>query len=50
MAKTDGGKKGKPYSKPTLVIYGGVRELTKTLGAHQMSDGGSPRGVDRTSA
>lgn len=50
MLKPDSNKREKPYSKPTLTVYGKLRELTKSLGATGMSDGGSPRGVDKTSA
>jgi hypothetical protein len=39
----------KPYSKPTLTLYGTVRELTQRVGAHGTGDGGSfPR--NRTGA
>jgi hypothetical protein len=31
----------KPYSKPALTLYGTVRELTKRVGLHGRSDGGS---------
>jgi len=31
----------KPYSKPTLTVYGTVRELTQHVGARGNSDGGS---------
>jgi hypothetical protein len=30
----------KPYSKPTLTVYGTVRELTQSAGAHGNLDGG----------
>jgi hypothetical protein len=30
----------KPYSKPTLTLYGTVRELTQKVGAHGSTDGG----------
>ena len=36
----------KPYSKPTLTVYGTVRELTKSVGGRGNPDGGgrfSPR-------
>ena len=39
----------KPYSKPTLTLYGTVRELTQRVGAHGTGDGGTfPR--NRTGA
>jgi hypothetical protein len=31
----------KPYSKPTLTLYGTVRELTQRVGATGNNDGGS---------
>jgi hypothetical protein len=31
----------KPYSKPTLTVYGTVRELTQNVGARGTLDGGS---------
>jgi hypothetical protein len=31
----------KPYSKPTLTLYGTVRELTQQVGTHGTSDSGS---------
>jgi hypothetical protein len=30
----------KPYSKPTLTLYGTVRELTKSVGTHGSGDSG----------
>jgi hypothetical protein len=30
----------RPYSKPTLTVYGTVRELTQSQGARGHSDGG----------
>jgi hypothetical protein len=30
----------KPYSKPTLTVYGTVRELTQNQGGNGQSDGG----------
>jgi hypothetical protein len=32
----------KPYSKPTLTVYGTVRELTQTTGIHGTQDGPIP--------
>ncbi len=32
----------KPYSKPTLTVYGTVRELTQRVGTHGNRDGGTP--------
>lgn len=37
----------KPYSKPTLTVYGTVRELTESQGARGHRDGG-PRRTPRT--
>jgi len=34
-------KPEKPYSKPTLVVYGAVQQLTGTLGNTQKPDGGA---------
>jgi hypothetical protein len=39
MAKAEVDKR-KPYSKPTLTIYGKIHELAKTVGAHGTVDGG----------
>ena len=39
----------KPYSKPTLTVYGTVRELTQTVGVHGTVDGG-PVSNPRTQA
>jgi hypothetical protein len=36
--KTDHNEQTKPYSRPTLVIYGTVQELTKSVGIHGMPD------------
>lgn len=33
----------KPYSKPTLTVYGTVRELTQKTGRTGNADGGNPR-------
>jgi hypothetical protein len=33
----------RPYSKPTLTVYGTVRELTQKVGRTGQADGGSPR-------
>ena len=32
----------KPYSKPTLTVYGTVWELTRSVGTHGKSDSGRP--------
>jgi hypothetical protein len=29
----------KPYTKPTLVVYGQIRDLTKAVGGTGMNDG-----------
>jgi hypothetical protein len=41
MAKIVRIKQEKPYVKPTLTIYGTVRDLTKTTAPHGQLDGGS---------
>jgi hypothetical protein len=41
MAKTDSNKPVKPYSKPTLTIYGKVQELTQAVGNMGQMDGGA---------
>jgi hypothetical protein len=33
----------RPYSKPTLTVYGTVRELTQSRGSRGRLDGGGPR-------
>jgi hypothetical protein len=46
MIKTVKREPKKPYSKPTLTVYGTVRELTQSQGFAGQSDGGarsSPR-------
>jgi hypothetical protein len=37
----------KPYSTPTLTVYGTVRELTQTVSIQGRLDGGRP-GANRT--
>ena len=39
----------KPYSKPTLTVYGTVRELTQTVGIGGNADGGRGARANRTS-
>jgi hypothetical protein len=36
--ETDHNERRKPYSRPTLTIYGTVQELTKSVGIHGMPD------------
>jgi hypothetical protein len=36
-------KPKKPYTKPTLTVYGTVRELTQARGNRGNPDGGGPR-------
>jgi len=43
MVKTVKREPKKPYSKPTLTVYGTVRELTQNLGSRGQIDGGSSR-------
>jgi hypothetical protein len=38
----------KPYSKPTLTVYGTVRELTQRVGTHGKADGGRSLRANRT--
>jgi hypothetical protein len=38
----------KPYSKPTLTVYGTVRELTRSTGSSGTPDGGRVAGFTRT--
>ena len=40
MAKPAKRETKKPYSKPTLTVYGTVRELTHANGPHGNRDGG----------
>jgi hypothetical protein len=42
MDKPDKRETKKPYSKPTLTVYGTVRELTQSVGIHGQRDGGTP--------
>jgi hypothetical protein len=43
-------EKKKPYSKPTLTVYGTVRELTQTVGRSGRPDGGNPRSARHATA
>jgi hypothetical protein len=47
MAKPVKRETKKPYSKPTLTVYGTVKELTQSRGIRGRSDGG-PRARPRT--
>jgi hypothetical protein len=38
----------KPYSKPTLTVYGTVRELTQRVGISGKADGGRSARANRT--
>ena len=38
----------KPYSKPTLTVYGTVRELTQTVGRTGKADGGRGARTNKT--
>jgi hypothetical protein len=42
MAKPVKRETKKPYTKPTLTVYGTVRELTQRVGTHGTLDGGLP--------
>ncbi|HTG29227.1 MAG TPA: lasso RiPP family leader peptide-containing protein [Methylomirabilota bacterium] len=48
MSKPDK-KPEKPYSKPTLTVYGTVRQLTGVVGHHMALDGGSIVNMTHTS-
>jgi hypothetical protein len=50
MAQTDHSKREKPYSKPTLTIYGNVQELTMAVAMGGMNDHGLVTGRKHTSA
>ncbi len=50
MAQTDYSKREKPYSRPTLTIYGKVQELTKSVGPNGNKDGGATMGRKHTHA
>jgi hypothetical protein len=41
MGKPENPEPKKPYSKPTLTLYGTVRELTRMVGIHGNADGGT---------
>jgi hypothetical protein len=41
-------KPEKPYSKPTLTVYGTVQQLTGTVGPKMALDGGGIKGMLRT--
>ena len=41
MAETYSGKQARPYSKPTLTVYGRVQDLTKANFTTGSSDGGA---------
>jgi hypothetical protein len=45
MLKTDSKKLEKPYTKPTLTVYGKVQQLTQMLAPNGSLDGG---GANRT--
>ncbi|MGB9471920.1 MAG: lasso RiPP family leader peptide-containing protein [Candidatus Acidiferrum sp.] len=40
MAKPVRGETKKPYSKPTLLVFGTVRDLTQAVATAGMMDGG----------
>jgi hypothetical protein len=43
MVRTVKRETKKPYSKPTLTVYGTVKELTQNRGARGNTDGGGRR-------
>jgi hypothetical protein len=42
-------KPEKPYSKPTLTVYGAVQQLTNAVGHTMQPDGGAISGMTHTS-
>jgi hypothetical protein len=48
MAKPVKGEQKKPYSKPTLTVYGTVKELTQSVGNKGAIDGGTGKRARRT--
>ena len=44
MAKPVRGEPKKPYSKPTLIVFGTVRDLTQKVGPRGRTDGGTVLG------
>jgi hypothetical protein len=48
MAKAVKGEPKKPYSKPTLIVFGTVRDLTQSLGPRGTKDGGTGLGHKHT--
>lgn len=44
MAKPVRGEPKKPYSKPTLIVFGTVRDLTQMNGPRGQKDGGTLTG------
>lgn len=48
MVKPVKGDAKKPYTKPTLTVYGTVRELTQKVGIRGQSDGGRNPRKNRT--
>jgi len=48
MGKAVKREEKKPYSKPTLTVYGTVRELTQRTGRNGKADGGRSARANRT--
>jgi hypothetical protein len=48
MGKAVKREEKKPYSKPTLTVYGTVRELTQRAGRNGKADGGRSARANRT--
>lgn len=48
MAKPHKRETKKPYEKPTLTVYGTVRDLTLKVGATGNADGGTTLGKRRS--
>jgi hypothetical protein len=48
MGKPEKLEPRKPYTKPTLTVYGTVRELTQNTGSSGQRDGGVAPGGTRT--
>ncbi len=48
MAKPVKREQKRPYTKPTLTVYGTVKELTQSVGNKHHLDGGTGRRARRT--
>ena len=50
MAKPARGETKKPYSKPMLLVFGSVQDLTQRVGPRGKKDGGSVTGSKHSHA